>query len=87
MPCGFWPASCRRPIQVGTSEWACQRAGLLVAVGLAVSGVESKKAAVEKRPPEVSEREPRTAEQRVWFPPDFADFETAMEVTAYAGRR
>jgi coenzyme PQQ precursor peptide PqqA len=27
------------------------------------------------------------ASQRVWFPPDFQDFETAMEVTAYVGRR
>jgi coenzyme PQQ precursor peptide PqqA len=30
----------------------------------------------QQRPPE-----------RAWFPPDFQDFETAMEVTAYAGRR
>jgi coenzyme PQQ precursor peptide PqqA len=54
---------------------------------LAVSGVESKKVAAEKQQPRVSELEPRTSEQRAWFPPDFQDFETAMEVTAYAGRR
>jgi coenzyme PQQ precursor peptide PqqA len=65
----------------------CRRAGSLVTRGIGVSGVESKKAAAEKDRPKVSEPEPRTGEQRVWFPPDFADFETAMEVTAYAGRR
>ena len=33
-----------------------------------------------------SERPP-PAERRVWFPPELEDFETPMEVTAYAGRR
>ena len=55
--------------------------------GLAVSGVSSKRAAVEKERPKVPEPEPQAAGQRAWFPPDFQDFETAMEVTAYAGRR
>ena len=41
----------------------------------------------QQQPPEVSEPELRATGQRVWFPPDFQDFETAMEVTAYAGRR
>jgi len=41
----------------------------------------------QKQPPEVSEPELRAIEQRAWFPPDFQDFETAMEVTAQAGRR
>jgi len=49
--------------------------------------VPSKKAATEKERPKVSKPEPRPAGQRAWFPPDFQDFETAMEVTAYAGRR
>jgi coenzyme PQQ precursor peptide PqqA len=54
---------------------------------IGVIGVQSNKAAAEKQPPKASEPEPRTTDQRAWFPPDFADFETAMEVTAYAGRR
>ena len=41
----------------------------------------------QKQPPQVSAPEPRATGQRAWFPPDFQDFETAMEVTAYAGRR
>lgn len=70
------------------SRWTCRHAGVAgSAWGLAVSGVQSKKDAEEKQPPKVSEPEPRTAGQRAWFPPDFQDFETAMEVTAYAGRR
>jgi coenzyme PQQ precursor peptide PqqA len=51
-----------------------------------VSGVQSSKATAKKWPPKPPEPERRPAE-RVWFPPDFVDFETAMEVTAYAGRR
>jgi coenzyme PQQ precursor peptide PqqA len=53
---------------------------------LAVNGVRSVKTAAEKQPPKEPEPERRIAEQE-WFPPDFQDFETAMEVTAYAGRR
>jgi coenzyme PQQ precursor peptide PqqA len=49
--------------------------------------VQFRKADGEKEPSKASEREPRIAGQLAWFPPDFADFETAMEVTAYAGRR
>lgn len=48
--------------------------------------MESSHAAAEKRPPQVPELEPRTTEQRAWFPPDFDDLETAMEVTAYVCR-
>jgi coenzyme PQQ precursor peptide PqqA len=48
--------------------------------------VRSNKVTAKKRPRKVKEPERRTAEE-VWFPPDFQDFETAMEVTAYAGRR
>lgn len=36
---------------------------------------------------ELPEHESGMAEQRVWFPPAFEDFETAMEVTAYVCRR
>jgi coenzyme PQQ precursor peptide PqqA len=36
---------------------------------------------------EVHEAAPQGVERRAWFPPDFQDFETAMEVTAYALRR
>jgi hypothetical protein len=49
--------------------------------------MQSKKAAAEKELPKVSGPEPQTGEQRAWFPPDFQDFETAMEATAYVGRR
>jgi hypothetical protein len=51
-----------------------------------VNGVQSGKETAKKWPPKALEPERRVAEQ-VWFPPDFLDFETAMEVTAYAGRR
>ena len=63
-----------------------QSFGLLTAGVICVSGVRSGKATAKKRPPKAPEPERRAAE-RVWFPPDFLDFETAMEVTAYAGRR
>lgn len=33
------------------------------------------------------DEESLSAERRVWFPPNLEDFETPMEVTAYAGRR
>jgi coenzyme PQQ precursor peptide PqqA len=39
------------------------------------------------QPPELPEPEPGMVEQRMWFPPAFEDFETAMEVTAYVCRR
>ena len=39
------------------------------------------------QPAELPEHEPGMVEQRVWFPPAFEDFETAMEVTAYVCRR
>ena len=39
------------------------------------------------QPPELPEHESGMVEQRVWFPPAFEDFETAMEVTAYVCRR
>ncbi|HEY6277913.1 MAG TPA: hypothetical protein VIX86_16460 [Streptosporangiaceae bacterium] len=48
--------------------------------------MRSKREAANKQPPKVPGPEQRTTE-RVWFPPDFSDFEAAMEVTAYAGRR
>ncbi|MGO8892882.1 MAG: pyrroloquinoline quinone precursor peptide PqqA [Streptosporangiaceae bacterium] len=38
-------------------------------------------------PPRDHEDEPQVVERLAWFPPDFQDFETAMEVTAYALRR
>jgi coenzyme PQQ precursor peptide PqqA len=65
----------------------CQGIELLVAAVIGGERVRSRKVMVKKQPPKVRELEQRTAEQRVWFPPDFQDFETAMEVTAYAGRR
>jgi coenzyme PQQ precursor peptide PqqA len=37
--------------------------------------------------PEVLEADSETAGKRAWFPPNFEDFETAMEVTAYVCRR
>jgi coenzyme PQQ precursor peptide PqqA len=41
----------------------------------------------QKQPATVPVAAQQVTERRVWFPPDFQDFETAMEVTAYAGRR
>jgi coenzyme PQQ precursor peptide PqqA len=40
-----------------------------------------------KQPPEVLEPDSETGEKRAWFPPNFEDFETAMEITAYVCRR
>jgi hypothetical protein len=68
------------------SEWTCQSFGLLTAGVIGVSGVESGKTTAKKWPEKAPEPERQVAE-RVWFPPDFLDFETAVEVTAYAGRR
>ena len=48
--------------------------------------VRADQIAAWKQPPQAEEPEPRVTEQRAWFPPDFQDFETAMEVTAYALR-
>ena len=48
--------------------------------------MRSDHSAAEKRPPEVLEPELLTTKQRAWFPPDFQDFDTAMEVTAYVCR-
>jgi coenzyme PQQ precursor peptide PqqA len=49
--------------------------------------VRSDRFTENKQPPEVLEPESGTAGKRVWFPPAFEDFETAMEVTAYVCRR
>jgi hypothetical protein len=37
--------------------------------------------------PLANKSEPRPVEQLVWLPPDLEEFDTPMEVTAYAGRR
>lgn len=42
---------------------------------------------VGKVPSPGADDKPLPVERRAWFPPDLADFDTPMEVTAYAGRR
>lgn len=49
--------------------------------------MRSDQSAEDKQPPRLLEPESGTAEKRMWFPPAFEDFETAMEVTAYVCRR
>jgi hypothetical protein len=63
----------RPQIELSGPDWRCT--------------VRSDHPAIKARPPKVVKPGTPASDQRVWFPPAFQDFEIAMEVTAYAGRR